>query len=898
MMLAVTAPKAVMAQEISLTGTDFWVSFMMNHWPSTQQYNIIVSSVDSCTATIENPRTGWDSTVVVSAGGSVVVRVPGIETEVPFGHSVGNDAWHVTTTAPAAVFASNLIAHSHDMTAVIPTPSLRCNYMTQTYGGDISGGPEVNIVACHDSTAVSIFLSEDITQRSNYQTTTLISAGDSIKYLLMRGQTCRLRSSSRGGFCGTTVHSSKPVAVFQGNMLTCIPGLNEFGSHMYPAQDHLYEQCTPHEYWGMHFLIIPTNGRVTDPNDTLELGAMSAGDIVKVTARDDNCVVTVGGTTAATLATGESYTFVVADHPATLPSDIPLPHYNADVLSVSTSSPVMLCQYITSNIFGGKPGDPAQVVVPPIEQRIGDAIIPVYNSNYTQHHTLNVLAPEAGITHLKLDGNSIGSYFIQTDYGLSYARIPIGEGTHLLDGGGYTFQAILYGLGDYESYATVAAMALYNVQYSVDVSRRILCTGDSITVTVTHSDELNIDWVLDSTALPAIGDTLRLAFDSAGQYHLGIVILPIGDTLWEQFTVKNGHSWRTLTDTVVICPHDSLVWNGHIFNAEGVYYDTLTTVQGCDSILSLRLEHWPAFLATYSDTICPRDTLLWRGHRLTAAGTYCDSLLTAEGCDSVEVMQLALRPLPNISINVRPDCSAHRYNILAMVDTIGLGSPAIHWTSSPADNTLDGQPWHNIGVSPQFSTFYTLAVEGRCLYDTTILLQPIRWPVARMKVRPERLELGQSEFDAYDVSLNADSRMWMADGHFAGTAPALHGTVDATADSILLTLVASNDACSDTLNRTIYVNRADIWVPNAFTPDKNDNNRFAPVLNHCTAEELFIYNRSGLLVLHIEGDNPVWDGMGEHGPCQQGTYVWMLVYHSDAIPECRKTTFGTVTLIR
>ena len=40
-------------------------------------------------------------------------------------------------------------------------------------------------------------------------------------------------------------------------------------------------------------------------------------------------------------------------------------------------------------------------------------------------------------------------------------------------------------------------------------------------------------------------------------------------------------------DTLTAC--DSLVWQGTIIHASGTYYDTLQTIYGCDSILSIDL---------------------------------------------------------------------------------------------------------------------------------------------------------------------------------------------------------------------------------------------------------------------------------------------------------------------
>jgi tetrapyrrole methylase family protein/MazG family protein len=63
------------------------------------------------------------------------------------------------------------------------------------------------------------------------------------------------------------------------------------------------------------------------------------------------------------------------------------------------------------------------------------------------------------------------------------------------------------------------------------------------------------------------------------------------------------------------------------------------------------------------------------------------------------------------------------------------------------------------------------------------------------------------------------------------------------------------------------------------------------------AEELHVYNRNGLLVAHIVGENPQWDGTHGGSPCPQGAYVWHLRYRHDNRND-HKTLMGTVTLIR
>lgn len=398
------------------TGTDFWVSFL---YPKEfVEYYIFIASADTCTAYIENPQSGWDTTVFVNAGevGSICVYRD-TSYVIPYGLSVGDKVWHVTTTAQAVVYASDYQAFNMDRTAVMPTTALRCDYMLQTYCDGSTEGSGLSIAAPYDSTVVSIRFASD---------NPYVNLPGDTTVLLMRGEECRLRATS---FSGTVVHSSKPVAVFQGTTWLEIPGIFEFGSNTFSAADHLYEQCLPIDYWGTQFLVIPITGR-----EPLGLGHnLLGGDFVKITALRDSCIVTIDNTTTIELSSGQTYRFVVGDHPFVMPSYIPVDYYQSEALPISASSPVMVGYYISGAEFAGIPGDPSSGVIPPLERCINRSIIPVKNTLFIQDHTLSIVAPTVDVPLITLDSVPIDTYFAPTPYEYSFARISVSEGVHYLD---------------------------------------------------------------------------------------------------------------------------------------------------------------------------------------------------------------------------------------------------------------------------------------------------------------------------------------------------------------------------------------------------------------------------------------------------------------------------------
>jgi len=84
------------------------------------------------------------------------------------------------------------------------------------------------------------------------------------------------------------------------------------------------------------------------------------------------------------------------------------------------------------------------------------------------------------------------------------------------------------------------------------------------------------------------------------------------------------------TETQGICNGASYNWHNNNYSIVGVYYDSLTTVQGCDSIYKLNLTMNPSYLMPTNVTICNGMAYHWRGSDYSTAGTYYDSLQTIQ----------------------------------------------------------------------------------------------------------------------------------------------------------------------------------------------------------------------------------------------------------------------------
>lgn len=89
-----------------------------------------------------------------------------------------------------------------------------------------------------------------------------------------------------------------------------------------------------------------------------------------------------------------------------------------------------------------------------------------------------------------------------------------------------------------------------------------------------------------------------------------------------------------------------------------------------------------------------------------------------------------------------------------------------------------------------------------------------------------------------------------------------------------------------------------IWVPNAFTPGENINNRFSIFCNDIITAEVSIFNRWGLHITTFDGLADSWDGTYKGTPCPQGAYVYLITYTTVSQPSQPQRVKGTVLLLR
>ena len=215
---------------------------------------------------------------------------------------------------------------------------------------------------------------------------------------------------------------------------------------------------------------------------------------------------------------------------------------------------------------------------------------------------------------------------------------------------------------------TIKPTATTNISQSICQGSSIVFNGNTITTAGTYRDTLSTSLGCDSFVVLTVTIRPNPLTNISQTICIGSSIVFNGQTINTAgvyrdtlLTAQGCDSFIVLTLSVSsainstisksICPGQSIIFNGQSINIAGTYKDTLTSIGGCDSIVTLTVSLNSAVTSNSSQSICQGSSIIFNGNTITTAGTYRDTLLTSQGCDSIIVLTVTVKPTAQMNIS-------------------------------------------------------------------------------------------------------------------------------------------------------------------------------------------------------------------------------------------------------
>jgi len=335
----------------------------------------------------------------------------------------------------------------------------------------------------------------------------------------------------------------------------------------------------------------------------------------------------------------------------------------------------------------------------------------------------------------------------------------------------------------------IVTTLIVNLAYDINDTTVSICSGDSALIygVYTTGGGLYYDSLVTSSGCDSVHSTLLLVSQSyivsdpeiticnGDSISIYGIVRNITDTYYDSLTSVNGcdsiHStlltlgpiYSIATPEQIICDGDSVMIFGAYQKAAGTYYDSSTTVNGCDSIstTSLLVNLTYSYLDT-SVTICAGDSISIYGSFELTDDTYYDSLFSVGGCDSVRstVLTVTTAALTNLTSSADTICEGD--NIIFAAMPIGYDNYTFYVNtasvqSGPLNNYTSTGMMHgdtlvviatNMGCIGPLSNTVSVSVKDSVIKGN--LTQSIGSPLQNTRVYLIALDLSDSSLTAID----------------------------------------------------------------------------------------------------------------------------------------------------
>lgn len=233
-------------------------------------------------------------------------------------------------------------------------------------------------------------------------------------------------------------------------------------------------------------------------------------------------------------------------------------------------------------------------------------------------------------------------------------------------------------------------------QISITPASVTLCAGSAVTFTATYTGgglNPHYQWQINGVNTGGNADSFNTSgLNNSDTVHCILTSNAVCAVNPAVSNVANVHVNALLSSHAAqnICQGQTFNFNGTLLSNAGTYYDTLiSSVTGCDSIITLALTVNSVNTTSVAQFVCSGHSFNFNGTLLNNAGIYHDTLVSSvTGCDSIITLSLTVNPVINTSLN-QSVCSGHTYNFNGTsLSTAGIYKDTLSSTVTGCDSIV------------------------------------------------------------------------------------------------------------------------------------------------------------------------------------------------------------------
>lgn len=350
-----------------------------------------------------------------------------------------------------------------------------------------------------------------------------------------------------------------------------------------------------------------------------------------------------------------------------------------------------------------------------------------------------------------------------------------------------------------------------------------------------------------------------------------------------------------------ICEGKQYTFAGQQYGSSGQYPVALTTIRGCDSLLTLYLSVTPAPVTSRKDTICEGASFEIGSSVLTETGYYQVRLKTPGGCDSIVNVNLYVWPNPDQQFRLPSDGCINELQEIKMVRTNVNQGEQFNWNFD-GGSVKYGTGGGPFGIIWQETGWQYVTLERPNNFGCPT--NPVRDSIYIHPLPIAKILATDPQYCAWDTVLLTAQ---LQQGYQYQWEPAGILTEDPTGNTANMRVqgnrwyhvTVKDGFCQNSDSLFIPTeNCCTLELPTAFTPNGDGKNDvFRPVAKGNQEIAIFrVVNRWGQVIYESHSQHKGWDGTLNGVPQDIGNYMYFLRYKCADGQYYEKQ--GDVTLLR